>query len=72
MGLPRASVLERFSSKDGLAADRNEAASLRGAVSEYIGFPRRVRVPDIRIRTELPSASHGKHKLRPAQPRTLA
>ena len=63
MGLPRASVLERFSSKDGLAADRAEAASLGGAMSEYIGCPRRARVPDIRIRTEAPSASHGEHKL---------
>ena len=70
VGLPRASVLERFASKDGLAADRKEAASLRGAMGEHDSFLTGARVPDIRIRTEAPSNNHGKHKLGPGQAAT--
>ena len=60
VGLPRASVLERFSSKDGLAADRKEAACLMDAMHEHENFRTGPRIPDIRIRTEVPG-NHGKH-----------
>ena len=60
VGLPRASVLERFSSKDGLAADRKEAACLMDAMNERENFRTGPRIPDIRIRTELPS-NQSKH-----------
>ena len=62
VGLPRASVLERFACKDGLAADRKEAASLRDAMSGNDSVLTGARVPDIRIRTEAPSNGHGEHK----------
>ena len=57
VGLPRSSVPERFSSKEGLAADRKEAASLREGDPD--SFLTGVRVPEIRLRSDAPSNSHG-------------
>ena len=61
MGLPKVSVLDRFSSKEGLAADRREAASLKEAVDVHPSIssgPRGLR-GELTIRTDAPDLSPG-------------
>lgn len=62
VGLPRASVLERFASKEGLAADRQEAASLKEAMEDQDSFLTGARVPDIRIRSDVADPNQGMSK----------
>lgn len=59
VGLPRTSVLERFSSREGLAADRQEAASLQEAMDEQDSFLPGARVPEIRIRSDASNPGQG-------------
>ena len=61
MGLPKASVLDRFSSKEGLAADRREAASLKEAMDVHASFPSGPRGlrGELTIGTDAPGLSPG-------------
>ena len=61
MGLPKASVLDRFSSREGLAADRREAASLKEALDVHASFPSGPRGlrGELTIRTDAPGLSPG-------------
>ena len=61
VGLPKASVLDRFSSREGLAADRREAASLKEAVDVHPSIspgPRGLR-GELTTRTDAPGLSLG-------------
>ena len=65
VGLPKASALDRFSSREGLAADRREAASLQEAADVHASFPSGARGlrGELTIRTDAPCLSPGEQPI---------